>query len=218
MLGMIIGVGVLVLDKFGIAVKDSVGVNETITFTNSVGVTVQGTTANDDVTSITSIINGTGSRAAYSSTSYNFTTAGVINLDPVSTTVTNETLVLSGGYGKLSKSNITAINGIINSSETDLADIYSWIGTGINWSIAGNFSSNESSSELWINYTFNAISLGTHDVIYVYAEDSTSTTTVGNVNTSIGTIASTWLPLVVTIFILAIILTLVIRSFVVGKR
>ena len=48
MLGMIIGVGVLVLDKFGIAVKDSTIVqDENVTVTSGAG-----TTTNDDVTSI----------------------------------------------------------------------------------------------------------------------------------------------------------------------
>ena len=212
MLGLIIGVGILVLDKFSIAVKDSTSINETITFTNSVGVTVQGTTANDDVTSITSIINGTGTRATYVSTSYNFTTAGIINLDPIPTIILNETITFVGGTIDAVYTNITSVESVANKTK----DYTSWINTGINWTTAGVFTSNASftTGELQINYTFDWISLGKHDVTYFYDKDSTSTTTVGYVNTSIGIIASTWLPLIVTIVILSIILTLVIRSFV----
>ena len=41
---------------------------------------------------------------------------------------------------------------------------------------------------------------------------------IGNTSSSIGSIAITWLPLLVTISVLAVILTVVIRSFVVRGR
>jgi hypothetical protein len=48
---------------------------------------------------------------------------------------------------------------------------------------------------------------------YNYLTDNTYSTQVGNVNTSLATIPSTWLPLIVVVMALAIILTLIIRSF-----
>jgi len=137
MLGLIIGVGILVLDKFGIAVKDStVVLDENVTTVSGVG-----TPANDDITSLQNCYDAV-----------------------------NESILIVDRECNLSGSTLILVNGSVGSSIVEL------------------------------NYT--------------YDKDSTSTTTVGHVNTSIGTIASTWLPLVVTIFILAIILTLVIRSFV----
>jgi len=46
---------------------------------------------------------------------------------------------------------------------------------------------------------------------------STANTTLDNTISAITPIASTWLPLIVTIVVLSIILTLVIRSFVVNR-
>jgi len=139
MLGMIIGVGVLVLDKFGDAVQDD-------------------------------------------------------------TTVTNETVTITANVGQLANDEIVSIQSIGNKTTV----MTNWVDTGINWTESGGISFNNTAGELYFNYTYEA--------------DSTATTAVGNVNTSIGTIATTWLPLVVTIVILSIILTLVIRSFVIKKR
>ena len=56
------------------------------------------------------------------------------------------------------------------------------------------------------------------NVTYRYYSDSTATDTIQNVETATGTIPATWLPLIITVMILAIILTLVIRSFGGKKR
>jgi len=139
MLGLIIGVGVLTLDKFGVATKDSTIVySENVTITAGVG-----TPTNDDITS------------------------------------------LDDCYDSSNRSHL-----ILN-SECNLS------GT----------------TEILVNTTGNGI-IG---INYTYDKDSTATTTVTSVNTSMGTIASTWLPLIVTIVVLSIILTLVIRSFVVKR-
>lgn len=47
---------------------------------------------------------------------------------------------------------------------------------------------------------------------------ATAATAINNTRDAITPIASTWLPLVVTVAVLAIILTLVIRSFAMGGR
>lgn len=80
-IGIVIGIGVLVLDQFGTVVKISATVNnETIAMTNGVG-----TTANDDVTSVFYFVNSTDPdeiRILYNDTEadygFNFTTAGAI--------------------------------------------------------------------------------------------------------------------------------------------
>lgn len=58
----------------------------------------------------------------------------------------------------------------------------------------------------------------TYQITYTYERDSAGTTAVGNVVTAVAPIASTWMPLIVTVFVLAIILGLVIRSFTSGRR
>lgn len=60
------------------------------------------------------------------------------------------------------------------------------------------------------NSTFNN---ATFDISYVYDADSTGTTTMTNMISASSPIASTWLPLIVTVLVLAIILGMVIRSF-----
>ena len=222
LIALIVGVGVLVIDKFGEAVKDSTSLNETVTFTNSVGVTVQGTTANNDVTSITSIINGTGTRATYDSTSYNFTTVGVINLDPVSTVIINETVSISSSVGQLGHNNITSIQSIANRTGilSTPVDLTTWLNTGVNWTTAGVITTNASLdvSTMYFNYTYNQIALGSHDVTYIYDKDSRATTTLASSATAVGSVSTDWLSLIVTIMILSFILFMVIKSFAVKAR
>ena len=93
LVGMILGVGILIPDKFSIAAKDStIIINETVVFTAGAG-----TTANDDVSSITRISNN--SADARTCTTFNtaawcanYTTAGAIIIN-VSTFVD-----LTGNY------------------------------------------------------------------------------------------------------------------------
>ena len=49
--------------------------------------------------------------------------------------------------------------------------------------------------------------------MYIYKADSITTTTMGSVITGITPIATTWMPLIITVMVLSIILVLVIRSF-----
>jgi len=139
-IGMLLGIGILVLDQFGVVAKDSTAVtDEQVAMSSSAG-----NTANDDVTAVSSFYNSTNSSDLYT--------------------------VLAG-----------------------------------NWTSAGALS-----------FTVND---GTYNVSYVYDADSVATTATTNTVSAISPIASTWLPLIVTVFVLAIILMLVIQSFAgYGKR
>lgn len=134
--GMLLGVGILTFDRFGVAVKDRTSiVNETIAIASSAG-----STANDDVASVTYFGNSTINCAPPDTACLNFTTAGGL---------------------------------VVNSSFAD----------------------------------------GNYDVSYSYDADSVSTTVMSNMISASSPIASTWLPLIITVLVLAVILTLVINSF-----
>ena len=138
LIALIVGIGVLVMDKFGAAVKDStILLDETVTITSNAG-----QLANDDVTSVEGIH--------------------------------NDTIIMT-----------------------------TWIGTGINWTTAGVISTNFTAMALSFNYT--------------YDKDSSATTALASSGTAVGAVSNDWLSLIVTIGVLAIILTLVIRSFAVSK-
>lgn len=55
------------------------------------------------------------------------------------------------------------------------------------------------------------------NITYTYGATTTAATAAVNTNAAITPIASTWLPLIVTVFVLAVIMSLVIGSFA-GKR
>ena len=135
MVGMILGVGVLVQDKFGEAVRDeTVVTNESVTLSASAFVTV-----NSPLLAVASIENATA-KFVYP-THLNFSSDGKVN--------------------------VTALNG----------------------------------------------STGVYDITYTYDAPSSATHTAANITSSVAPIATTWIPLIVTIAALAIILTLVITAF-----
>lgn len=142
--GMLMAVGIIVLDNVGIAAKESTTVTgESVTILNRAG-----TTANDDVTSVTRINN------------------------------TNVTCTSIGA-------------------------------------IATNCAEFKTTGALTLNSsTFNGTwGNGTYDVSYVYDADTDSTTATSNTVSAVSAIASTWLPLIITIVILSIILVLVMNAF-----
>jgi hypothetical protein len=73
-------------------------------------------------------------------------------------------------------------------------------------------------SEDGVITTNSSFSDGSYDITYTYDEDTTGTTAMASAVSAVAPIASTWLPLIVTVFILAIILGLVIKSFTGGRR
>ena len=142
LVGMVLGVGILVLENFGAAVKDSTDVvNESNTF---IGAGVS-TTTNDDVTAMTEISNGTV------------------------TCTTFNTAIACANWTK---------PGVMSLSHTTFTD-----------------------------WTAN------YNVSYTYDADTDAYTASADTVTAMAAISTTWLPLIVTIAILAIILVLVVRSF-----
>lgn len=142
MVGMILGVGMLVLDKFGVATKTSTTVtNESVNFTNGAGNVDYG-----GVTAIDALINSTSPYTAVAASNFSFTEAGAITI--------------TDGLN----SNISAL------------------------------------------------------ITYKYGKNSTTSTALTATTDAIAPIATTWLGLIVTIAVLALILFLVIRSFVLNKR
>lgn len=140
LIGLILGIGILVFDNFGVATKDSTVLTEEVTIA---GGTV--TLTYDDVTAITNLSNATDDFTALIVTdNFTWTAAGVITV------------------------NVTNIP----------------------------------------NQDYN--------ITYTYDADSTTTTVMNSMTTATSPIATTWLPLIVTIIVLSIILTLVITSF--GQR
>lgn len=143
--GMLLGVGILALDKFGTAAKDSTAVTyETVAVASG-----SGSTANDDVTAV----------SFFGNMSVN-STDNVINIG----------------------------NGV--------ADVR------VNWTTAGLLDVHSAN-----------FSDGNYNVSYTYLADTNAFTATSNTVTELSTIASTWLGLIITIAVLAIIITLVVRSF-----
>lgn len=139
--GMVLGTGILVLDKFGSASRDSITVTD-----NGVNLTSGSATLSQTYcTKITSVKNITD--ATFDISTYNVT-------------ITNEATC---------------------AIEADLP----------------------------VSYLYN--------VTYKYGASNTAVTTMSSVITAITPVASTWLPLVVTVMVLSVILVLVIRSFAVGS-
>ena len=62
-------------------------------------------------------------------------------------------------------------------------------------------------------YTADVVTNQTYNITYTYKADSASQTVADATNDAIAPISTTWMPLIVTVAILAIILTLVIGSF-----
>lgn len=144
MVGMILGVGVLVLDKFGTATQTETAVaHENITVAASAA-----TLTYHDIVSIDWIANGTQNKT----TGFNIVGSQV---------------------------NFTARGIVVQAA---------------NW------------SDVW------------YEITYAYDKNESSTDTLTDTRAAITPISSTWMSLIVTIVILSIILTLVIRSFSFGGR
>jgi len=132
LVGMILGVGILILDKFGTATKES-------------------------------------------------------------TVASLEDLTISSGVGQTANTNLTAVSFFGNA--TDLTTQITWTDNG---AIAVNVS---------------RVIDGTYNISYTYDADSEASDAMGGVVSAVAPIATTWLGLIVTIAVLALILVLVIRSF-----
>ena len=161
LIGIIIGVGLLVLGKFGDATRDTNTVNNETS--DNIATGFAGTPSNMTIT---------------------LTNTPVRDI----TRITN-----SSNY-------VAILNTDYNVSSLATGSIILW-----NYTENGMFTSGGGGS-IYVNIT------------YRYYADSKATTELDNVIDAVAEIPSTWLPLIVTIVVLAIILTLVISSFVGIRR
>lgn len=119
----------------------------------------------------------------------------------VSTSVINESVAVSSGAGSLAFDNVTAL------------------------SFFGNITVNDSVTGANVNFTSGGVLAVDQDVYadasygvnYVFARSSMTTGVMGDLTGAVSPIGSTWLPLIVTVAVLALILTLVIGSFGAGR-
>lgn len=122
------------------------------------------------------------------------------------TTVANESVTVTAGAGSLAGYNILTVTSFADNQSTLTSGILT--SATITWdTTAGSFVVNTS------NPTLNWTAANTYYVYYTYDKNSTTTDTMGDVRSAVTPIASTWLPLVVTVVILAIILGIVLNSF-----
>jgi len=162
LVGMILGVGLIVLDSFSVATRsDSSLINETVS-----------------LSTLRNEANGN-------------VTEGLLNL--------------ANGYLK-SVSSARLIND--NGTTYLLAE-------GIDYSLvtAEETSSITFKDSLALSDTDDGLSGNNTEVLYVFKETNTASSGIGSTVDALIPIATTWLPLIVTIAVLAIILGLVIHSF-----
>lgn len=132
---------------------------------------------------------------------------GVLALDKtanaakVSSNVVDETVVVATGTATATYDDWTAL--------TDFANINGSISEGnftknvdVNWTVGGVIVVNR-----------GKITDGNANLTYTYDADTTATTTLQAGRDEVGKVATVWLGLVITILILAIIITLVVKSF-----
>lgn len=115
-----------------------------------------------------------------------------------SESVINETIAMTSQTGQTANTNVTSLTFFGNGNETFT------IPTDVNVSYPGIITGN------------STIADGDYNASYSYKQSTRSSVTIDNVVDSLAPIATTWFGLIITISILGIILTLVIRSFV-GK-
>lgn len=130
-------------------------------------------------------------------------------------------------FGRATRTTTTAISTEKNfstGSSLDLADSYCLSVTSIDngtntFSLTTyNVSLSNADGCVFAYSPIAACALPLCNITYTYGAETKSATATTNVIDSITPIASTWLPLVVTVVILAIILTIVISSFAFGDR
>ena len=139
---------------------------------------------------------------------------GVLTLDKFgaatkeSTIITNESFTVPAANATvtLSNGNITAFTKILNAS-------------GDTWD-SGQYSVDLSAGT--INNTGNSGACTNGSTCYAYYTydeyDTSANTALGNSRDAVGDVSNTWLSLIVTLLMLAIIMYLVISGFVFGKR
>lgn len=131
---------------------------------------------------------------------------GIIVLDnfgdvaKTETTIINETISVLGRTGTTANDEVLSATWFGNT--TYPCTSFNSATACVNWTEAGVITTNST----YLNNTG-------YKIIYSYDADSAATTAVGNTSSSIEDISETWLSLIITVVVLAIILTMVIRSF-----
>jgi len=121
------------------------------------------------------------------------------------TTVTDETVTLTAGAGALSHVDVgisSVTSPMVNSSNASVE----YVVTAANWTAATGV----------LSFDPNLIN-GTYNLTYIYKKNTTTTDSMNDVIDSLTPIASDWMPLIVTITVLAVILLLVMRSFAIQR-
>ena len=138
---------------------------------------------------------------------------GILTLDNLgdavkkSTDIVNESVTFIGaGLGSTANDEVTEITYVGNGTiDCTVFNTALWCA---NYTDAGAITLNAS--------TFTDVTAN-YNVSYTYDADVSTTTVTTDVNSALGAISTTWLALIVTVFVLAIILVLVIRSFKQGR-
>lgn len=106
----------------------------------------------------------------------------------------SESIAIAGAVGQTANDEVVSLTSFSNASTT-------WsIGNQINFTEYGVI-------------TTSNVSNGTYTLVYVYEADSKTTTATGSARDEVSAINTTWLTLIVTIAILALIMLMVTRSF-----
>lgn len=124
--------------------------------------------------------------------------------DAVKTSTTlsdNETIAIASGAGTTTNDEVTALTFFGNASNNTVNTPDWTFGQDINFTEAGAITANGYFQD------------GNYDIRYTYDADSETTDLMDSMETAIAPIGSTWIGLIVTIVVLAIILGLVIKSF-----
>jgi hypothetical protein len=114
-------------------------------------------------------------------------------------TTINDTVVMTAGVGTATYDEINSVSSA--GTGTFLVTKFNDAGTdALNWTEAGVITMNTTvNGNIWVVYNYNA--------------DSKTTTELDNVRDAITTISNSWFSLIITVVVLAIILTMVIGSF-----
>ena len=133
---------------------------------------------------------------------------GVLTLDKFQRAVRTETTVISTGQN-------LSVTGTSDFSEEYCLDVTSVANSTTTYVLADYNVTFSNADDCIVSYSgFGSdCSLGLCNITYTYGADTASATSGVNTIAAITPIASTWLSLIVTVFVLAIILELVIRSF-----
>jgi hypothetical protein len=116
------------------------------------------------------------------------------------TTIVNETVAVVGRAGTTTNDEVQSVTWFGNT--TYPCSSFNSATACLNWTEAGAITTNST-------YLNNA----NYKIIYSYDADTAATTAVGNTSSALDDISATWLSLLITVTVLAIVLGIVVKSF-----